>query len=1702
MGLLEDWGVSSGDNTSYTVVEQPPVHNEDDGEHKSSVINAFLAARRAKFAEEIKTDPTLALHLAAMQLTEGESDGGTIESLMNRADMSGKPIREMLGFSADGKRDPNSFYGPIRRGEIYNAIKQVEHNPALRAKFENYIQKALAGSHVIGGYTDQGMPTDPNGSARTGIHGKNIGGNEFVDFAGGPGGRAAAIAYRKFIEKNLGTDNPDAVVEGAPVPNVPGYHPRTGPRRAGSLPGLPYVKNEDGTYRLAEEGDSPNAMLYGPPRAHTKAQPDYIRSGIPGVQQQYVPPEMRGPFHIRPKALPIGEGSYTVGAPTVPPVFDSNSLVDASADLPGLPLDEAEPLAPEVANYLAKDAPNYINLKPSVPTPAPVPQNTINPDALVTASTQLPAINVDAPKVPMPQSRPEVKTAEAPVDVTKHASFNDLLESYLGPVRDTLADTKEGLRQAGVKAAGAVGSIPYHLAAGVAALPALAGYEGTLPAARWLHDQAIAETDRLDDLTGTPHEGKTPFQKTGAFAGSVYSPMGKYTALATGVNAGVVGLGNVIERANAMSIDRQNAENVLFPNAPTIMPADKRSGVGLDSFVGPLDPRIKVETSAGPAYVDGPNYRLLGYQGVATVGMLVAPMMAKAIISSAKSFGYDFLARGGRQLSNLPGDVKSFTTMSDVLHNVTHDRYATAMNTAKALHVDPVVLKDMRTKFDFQTGSATRALTNSFITTGEMNTTGFHLKVDTPIMRLAETEDLATTRYMYLHHTFDDLAEQQRIMLNRPLAVQQANPGPVTVRGMTLNDVRTEIRQMEASPEGPRYLDFKREYDSNRNEYWDTLYNGEYGTMSRQEYLEARTRRANNIYNKSLDLGNDHAVPEMVKSAESLGNEVQSGLRKRMENETIGTYIDTMVAQHPNFARRVSAEDYRLNQKSWEKNLVTFKRRGVKEYWLTDPTVAFNLRMDPYYMQGTASVMVNGPKNIVEMTTTGKFAPWFPFINASRNYNLARVSAENGFVAPNLIDLARSIPEQLLPQAAKVAAHRIDAWSNGYMGQMFPSVFNQAVSKKLMDVFDQSMYLALTKAGGVHSSGFLDYGSEAANSLRAASKSVPYQSARNFMLGLSHTLEAIHNSANFAYASKNIRKGGKSVEAAARSSKQLTGDPGKVGQFASNSKVGGSTTIPYSTEGLNPFQRAGFAAAKWGAGGAFEAGRQAFPWFNVTTQGMKRVGQSYTENPAKFVQRIYQTAVVPAAAVYMFNRGAGVDPNGVSYTDYEMNRRSPYKSHMYLYIAIPGLPAERGIEIPLPHETALPSSLIRAGLHHATHSEFMGRADDFTRAALSFVGMDYEPSDTVPLRSTEEDAANTMSKMGEIALVPALPPVIAGVMGAGGMVAPSGPFGETYRKRDDAFDDKQGLPTSLDLFLRGIGPGVADIAGSGIAAYMHSEHAFTGMFSGAKAMGKRMVEKTPFVNDVIGLKMPITGSTRTTEDFFEDKKTLDKIDEYYKKFDPTVDHSGKREKGSKQGRAIAEYFMGDQKIPQGNFGLENKEPVNMLYKAFAKELDRKLHKDVVFDKDGKTPAGGIGFVSQKAIYSELSEALKQLRKIDDGNNTKWREKLEQKPEIIEYLKEHNVPLDNSRNVRNFLELKRQDAAKQLMFTVRAIEQDFQRRLNDPSFRFEKLDPNQPYLLPPGIEIPEYVPTIPSYTDELGLRELAKPNHHKKKVVVQ
>jgi hypothetical protein len=182
----------------------------------TTVLNPYIAQQRAQFASAL-ADPATHDQVSAMMVTEDVvNPAPCLESLLNRilyCNSQGQ-ARTIISMLHGG------FYGPYNRGMYPRTIQQLRANPSLQAKMNAAIATVMAGSDLIHGFTDQGLPTDPNGQRQPQMR---LGGNIFNDWGGGPGGHDGAEAWRQTFETSalqtalnvLGCE-PPLVVNGKP----------------------------------------------------------------------------------------------------------------------------------------------------------------------------------------------------------------------------------------------------------------------------------------------------------------------------------------------------------------------------------------------------------------------------------------------------------------------------------------------------------------------------------------------------------------------------------------------------------------------------------------------------------------------------------------------------------------------------------------------------------------------------------------------------------------------------------------------------------------------------------------------------------------------------------------------------------------------------------------------------------------------------------------------------------------------------------------------------------------------------------------------------------------------------------------------------------------------------------------------------------------------------------------------------------------------------------------------------------------------------------------------------------------------------------------------------------------------------------------------------------------------------------------------
>jgi hypothetical protein len=196
----------------------------------------YLREQRSGIASQLAANPNLKNRLAALVSLENPRAGVAVaESLFNRMQYvnegrakQGLPpltLEQMMYGPGGGGR---SFYGPIRRGLVGRRLAALMRNPEALESYKRMIDLALGGTNVAKGFTDQGSRGDPNYLA--GGTGVNLYGERVNLWAGGPGGRAGALAFRErqqaAIQAELNrfkidqTQAPAAKVEGSADLNI------------------------------------------------------------------------------------------------------------------------------------------------------------------------------------------------------------------------------------------------------------------------------------------------------------------------------------------------------------------------------------------------------------------------------------------------------------------------------------------------------------------------------------------------------------------------------------------------------------------------------------------------------------------------------------------------------------------------------------------------------------------------------------------------------------------------------------------------------------------------------------------------------------------------------------------------------------------------------------------------------------------------------------------------------------------------------------------------------------------------------------------------------------------------------------------------------------------------------------------------------------------------------------------------------------------------------------------------------------------------------------------------------------------------------------------------------------------------------------------------------------------------------------------
>lgn len=1204
--------------------------------------------------------------------------------------------------------------------------------------------------------------------------------------------------------------------------------------------------------------------------------------------------------------------------------------------------------------------------------------------------------------------------AQRDENVAPEGSIDEITGVPTGPVR-----------QAAQGVVSSALSMPWLMGGAIESLwsvPAKAmGYEGPGKAAEWMFEKAKSAEGLAQSLIrGGEPQGAA--QKAARMAGESFTPAGTATAPLTGAMTGVRAVQDwMSQEPSAPDWSGSTFTTPAEGATPKLAPEEKerRLQERRQKALQKKEERAKqkyqerdtrttqiVDSIGGPVEVNSHELYTMGGMVAASIGMIFAPKIySKFKQTLLPRLPTSFQTGAPRPVREAAPGTKAISTPGDL--GRTYDEAAAgAIRLAERAGSPEAVVKQLEDGFRIQTRASAHSLGEAAINEGTARSISLTFQTRTPLADIAKLDTAQVSRYLYLRQTFDDLN----------IASQQSarNPGPTILRGQTMQDVFTEINAIEQAMPAVRRI--SQAFNQNTKDLRKFLSTGEYATLSKREAAYQNSQQPNRVPFKHLG---ENDIPVLVDRAatNAMTDSMRAQIRHRVENEVVGMYVDAMIKVNPNLFVEVLAQDLKRNP-SWQKNTVTFYRGGKAEHYTTDPFLANVLNLDPYYL-GSAGSALYASRRMLEMTTTGALAPLFAITSALRNWQISKFTAPTGMRSSTLFGTVAAIPEQLLPQMARYLSRVLENNSGGWLGTVLGGQGNvNALSTRLAAAYDNSLYAMLqtvgTYKGSILQQQYTTQQVAGMNALLQAANSLTGPAAefgRTALQGYHSLLHSVHNAPAYNFARRN-RNLNMSLQELAMHARRLTGDPSVGGQFYTS----GGRAIRFVNEQNRVSHTAGQIVK--GYGYLTEQGRNWVPWWNATTQGIKRIGEAYLENPAKFVGHAWMYSIAPAAASYLMSRAFDKDPSGLSYVDYQMNRRSDYAKSMYWYIPIPGRPAEEGIEIPRFHEMSIISRLTEVGMDHAFRSSFFTEKEDFEKALSSFI---------------------------DVAVKPPTPPIFNLFMAQFGLVGPQGAFGgEAYRKREEPFDQTRGFSVSTELYIRSIGGGIADIVGSMYAAFTQTPE---GMAEAARNAlvegGKRFASKGVLLRDITGTKAPISGNTPIVEELFKKEKEIDTLSRFY---DEWTRKSGAVDVKPKsiEGGMIADKLLGST-VPSELAGLAQPEPTNPLYTQFAEQVWNKFKKEAPVNAKGEDQ-GAIGFKSLWDRYRDATKQIRSMQNINEGNRITWQKQLDARPQQLAFIRDHGVDPSDAKQVRNMYEKIRHDSARVILQAIRSVEKDMSAQL--------------------------------------------------------
>lgn len=593
-------------------------------------------------------------------------------------------------------------------------------------------------------------------------------------------------------------------------------------------------------------------------------------------------------------------------------------------------------------------------------------------------------------------------------------------------------------------------------------------------------------------------------------------------------------------------------------------------------------------------------------------------------------------------------------------------------------------------------------------------------------------------------------------------------------------------------------------------------------------------------YRQKQDLMTVTDIDRQSNAFDILIDYTHNALKSKMMHDVRGAYVRAMrKSQHG--AETLLPANAKMQAKHKDRLIEVYDKGKLKHY-VSSQLQRDLLQFDPYAPKFKVAY---GLKRAFEMGITGPASMiagigGFAVTTLIRDVLGGSVFLPKGYRTKSGMPVLTAIPKILLAKAQLAA---FNAYGKNFEHMPFLSTANKTnLAAAMSKAYENSFYHIFNEAGGYSGSlqrtaveagrSKLTEIAKSADWLASRMSTMPGKSSSQFMgnslgnmvHGMVALFDAMSEAPRFA-ASESGMRAGKSATEAVSEARRLTGDNTRSGQVY---RKGGKQQI-----GVDPvnkgIQTAGVSELGW----ATAAGRESIPWTNPTIQGIRQLGQRLIESPVETNLKAWTTVGLPSMVVVGWNEMLGEE-----YNKFAFEQRSSRDIATKMYIGIPGMPPERGIQIPMPLELGLWMSPFTTGMY-----SILKGAEDGGEVRSGMMSM----------------AAENLKNSGMIGF-----PQLISIPFAGAMVntpeSVINPFdwmNDTYKLREDNVGF---FPENLERVVRATWGATGDHALNTIAA-LHDggpEAFFQEMLNG-------MVKRTPILRDVAGTTTPVSNFTPLSE---------------------------------------------------------------------------------------------------------------------------------------------------------------------------------------------------------------------------------------------